>query len=134
MCRNCFLIVTALAEAGIGLVLVVAPSVPLALLLGVDQASTETTVTARIAGAALLALGVVCWPDRGDRRYPARKGMLLGILLYDLAAAGILADTAYYLSVAGIALWPAVGLHVALAVWCVACICAVSPDPCDTAK
>lgn len=122
MRRSYFLIVTALGEGGIGLLLLVSPSVPLALLLGVDQASTEVVVTARIAGAALLALGLACWPGRNDHNCPARKGLLLGILLYDVAAAGVLAYAGWFLGLAGIALWPAVGLHFALAVCCVACI------------
>jgi hypothetical protein len=122
MRRTYFLIATALGEGGIGLLLLVWPSVPVALLLGVDQASTEVVILARIAGAALLALGVACWPGRNDRNCPARKRLLLGILLYDLAAAGILAYTGWFLGLAGIALWPAVGLHFALAVCCVACI------------
>jgi hypothetical protein len=54
------LIVTALAEAATGLVLLVWPPVLLALLLGVDPVSPETTSCARIAGAALLANGVAC--------------------------------------------------------------------------
>lgn len=102
--------------------LLVSPSVPLALLLGVDRAATEVVVLARVAGAALLALGVACWLGRNDRVGPAQKGLLLGMLLYDLAAAGILASSGWFLGLAGIVLWPAVGIHMALAVWCVACI------------
>ncbi len=122
MRRTYFLIATALGEGGIGLLLLVSPPVPLALLLGVDQASTEEGVVARIAGAALLALAVACWPGRNLHDCPARKGLLLAILLYDLAATGILAYAGWFLGLSGIALWPAVGLHFALATWCVACI------------
>lgn len=132
MYRTCFLLLTALAEAGTGLLLLVAPTVPLALLLGVDEAATEVMIVARIAGAALLAFGLVCFPVRGARHYPARKGMLVSILLYDLAAAVILAHSGYFLGFSGIALWPAVALHVALAGWCVACLRTVLPNPCDS--
>jgi len=59
------MIVTAVGEGGAGLVLLVLPAVPVALLFGVDQASPETSFVGRIAGAALLALGVACWPGRG---------------------------------------------------------------------
>jgi hypothetical protein len=122
MRRTYLLIATAFGEGGIGLLLLVSPSVPLALLLGVDQASPEVVIFARIAGAALLALGVACWLARNDANSPARKGLLLGILTYDLAAAGVLAYAGWFVGLAGIALWPAVGLHFALAVCCVACI------------
>jgi len=119
MHRTSLLIVTALGEAGTGLLALVSPLVLLALLLGVDQASPETNFVGRIAGAALLALGVACWLGRNDHDRPAQQGLLLGVLIYDLAAAGILAYTGWFLSLVGIALWPAVGLHVVLAFWCV---------------
>jgi hypothetical protein len=122
MRRTYLLIATAFGEGGIGLLLLVWPPAPLALLLGVDQASPEVGVLARIAGTALLALGVACWLGRNDLGSSAQKGLLLGILTYDLAATGILAYAGWFLGLAGIALWPAVGLHFALAVCCVACI------------
>jgi hypothetical protein len=102
----------------------VSPSIPLALLLGVDQASPEAAFFGRIAGAALLALGVACWLGWNDRDSPVQWGLLLGVLIYDLAATGILAYTGWILSLVGIALWPAVVLHAVLAVWCVVCIVA----------
>jgi hypothetical protein len=126
MHRTYLLIVTALGEGGTGLLLLVWPSVLLALLLGVDQASPETFACARIAGAALVAIGVACWLGRTDHSHAAQRGLLLGVLTYDLLAAGVLAYTGWFLSLAGIALWPAVVLHAALAVWCVACL-AVKP-------
>jgi hypothetical protein len=122
MFRTCLFIATALGEGGIGVLLLVWPPIPLALLLGVDQASPEVVILARVAGAALLALGVACWLGRNDHIGSAQKGLLLGILIYDMAAAGILAYSGWFLGLAGIALWPVVGLHMALALSCVACI------------
>jgi hypothetical protein len=122
MRRAYLLIVTAFVEVGTGLLLLVVPSVPLALLLGVDQASPETTVAARVAGAALLAIGVACWLGRSDKPGPAQLGLTTGVLIYDVAAAVILAYTGLFLSLVGVVLWPAVTLHTALAVWCVVCI------------
>jgi hypothetical protein len=119
MHRTYLFIVTAFGEGGIGLLLLVWPPVPMTVLLGVDHPSPEGACAARIAGAALLALAVACWLGRNDHDRPAQQGLLLGVLLYDLAAAGILAYAGWFLGLAGIALWPAVGLHVALAVWCV---------------
>jgi hypothetical protein len=122
MYRVYLLIATAFGEGGVGLPLLVSPSVPLALLLGVDQASPEVGFFARISGAALFALAVACWLGRNDHGGPAQKGLLLGVLIYDLAAAAILACTGWFLGLVGVALWPAVALHVALAVCCVLCI------------
>ena len=112
------LIATALAEAGTGLLLLVWPPVLFALLLGVDQAAPDTTVCARIAGAALLAIGVACWIGRSDSRSPAQVGLLIAVLIYDVGAAVILAYTGLFVHLVGIALWPAVVLHAALAIWC----------------
>jgi hypothetical protein len=122
MHRTYLLLVTAFAEGGIGVLLLVLPSVPLRLLLGVDNASPETFPVARIAGAALLALGVACWLGRNDPHRPAQQGLVLGVLIYDLAAAGILAYTGWFSSLVSIALWPAVILHIGLAGWCVLCL------------
>jgi hypothetical protein len=122
MHRAYLLIVTALGEGGTGLFLLLLPSVPLALLLGVDQASPETIFVARVAGAALLGIGVACWLGRSDKFGPAQLGLLAGVLLYDVAAAALLTYAGLVLRMVGIALWPAAVLHTALAVWCFLCL------------
>jgi hypothetical protein len=122
MHRVYLLIVTAFVEVGTGLSLLVVPAVPVALLLGVSAAAPEVLFVCRIAGAALLALGVACWWARGDRAGPAQLGLLIGVLLYDVAAAGLLGYAGLVLGMLGIALWPAVVLHTALALWCVPCL------------
>ncbi len=111
--------VTALLEVVTGLSLLILPAVPLVLLLGSGEAAPETLLVGRVAGAALLGIGVASWQARADRRTPAQLGLLTGILLYDVAAAVLLAYAGAALHLAGIALWPAVVLHSALAVWCV---------------
>jgi hypothetical protein len=122
MHRTNLLIVTALLELGTGLLLLLLPALPLALLLGVTEGSPpETLVVARLAGVALLAIGVTCWLGRRDNLNPAQLGVLAGVLVYDVAVAGLLAYAGLFLNLAGVALWPAVVLHTALAVWCVFC-------------
>jgi hypothetical protein len=122
MHRTGFLIVTAFVEVGAGLFLLLLPSIPLALLLEISAAAPETVFIARVAGAALLAIGVTSYLARSDQDAPAQMGVLTGVLIYDVAAAALLAYAGSVLSMAGIALWPAVVLHTALAVWCVASI------------
>lgn len=114
-----FLIVTALVEVGAGLLLLLHPAPPLSLLLGVDQAAPEALFISRIAGAALLAIGVACWLARSDQPGPALRGLLIGVLIYDAAAAVLLAYAGMVLGMSGIALWPAVVLHTALTAWCI---------------
>ena len=122
MHRSYLLLVTALIEAGAGLLLLAWPPVAFALLLGVEKASPEAAVLARVAGLALVALAVVCWPGANDRARPARQGLLLAVLIYDVGAAGILACAGWFSGLAGIALWPAVVLHTTLALWCLVCL------------
>ena len=73
MQRTYLLIVTAVGEAGTGLLLMLLPSVAFVLLLGVEHASLEMVVVARLFGAALLAIGLACWLGRSDtsRSFPA---------------------------------------------------------------
>jgi hypothetical protein len=113
------LMVTAIGEVGTGLLLLLLPSVLIALLLGVDQVSPEVNICARIAGAALLAIGVACWLGRSDKQSAAQHGLLVGVLIYDVAAAALLAYAGLGFSMVGLALWPAVVLHASLALWCI---------------
>jgi hypothetical protein len=121
MHRTTLLIVTTFLEMGTGLVLLLVPAVPVALLLGVEQVAPEALLIARVAGAALLAIGIGCWLGRRDDLNPSQRGVLAGVLFYDVAAAGLLVYAGLFLNMAGLLLWPAVILHAALAVWCVFC-------------
>jgi hypothetical protein len=114
--------VTALGEAGTGLVSLTVPSTPLALLLGVKEPAPEMILMARLFGAALLAIGVACWLGRSDGFGPSQLGLMAGALAYDASVAALLAYAGSFSTFVGIALWPAVGLHAALAVWCVVCL------------
>jgi hypothetical protein len=117
-----FMMVTALGEAATGLFLLVMPAAVLTLLLGVKEAGDEALFLGRILGSALLAIGVACWLARRDPGGPAQHGMLAGVLIYNVAAAALLACAGLVLKMTGLFLWPAVVLHTALAVWCVCCL------------
>lgn len=122
MRRSCFLIVTALGEAGTGLLLLVAPSAVIELLLGIRSVAAETLLLGRFAGGALLAIGIACWLARNDDGRAAQLGIIAGVLLYDVAAAGLLTYAALGLDMSGVALWPAVALHAVLAIWSLTCL------------
>jgi hypothetical protein len=113
------LIVTAALESGTGLLLLLLPAFPLALLLGIAPPGAEVALVSRVAGAALLAIGVSCWLARTDGDSPAQRALLIGVLIYDAIVAVLLAYSGWVSSMAGFALWPAVAIHAALAVWCV---------------
>jgi hypothetical protein len=88
--RKLFLIVIAAVEAATGLGLLLLPSVPFALLLGLESATVEAILVGRIAGAALLAIGVASWMARKDALNPSLVGLLIGILIYNTAVSILL--------------------------------------------
>jgi hypothetical protein len=116
------LIVTALAETGVGLTMLMSPPLVARLLLGASLDAPAALIVGRIAGAALLSLGGACWLARDDGPTVAGRGLVAAMLLYNGAAAAVLASAGASAEPVGILLWPAVALHVVLAVWCVACL------------
>jgi hypothetical protein len=122
MQRNSLLVVTAVSEGVTGLMLLFVPSVVIRLLLGATSNELDAILISRIAGAALIAIAIVCWLARSDDGRPTQVALLTGVLFYDLAAAALLAYGGLVLSLVGVALWPAVLAHAALAVWCVLCL------------
>jgi hypothetical protein len=112
------LIVSAVLEVGIGLALLVSPALAVPILIGAPFETTADSIVGRVGGAALLALGAACWLARNDERAPAATGLIVSMLLYNVAAAVVLAYAGVGLRLFGIGLWPAFVLHVVMAVWC----------------
>ena len=71
--------------------------------MGEELTGIAITV-ARVAGIALIALGVACWPG------PPRVGMLT----YSAAVTMYLAYVGFAGGLTGILLWPAVAIHAIL--------------------
>lgn len=112
---------TAALEAATGLALSLSPAQIVSLLLGTSLETTDGLVMARVAGAALLALGVTCWRSSGEEGR-ARRGVVAAMLFYNFAAGAVLAHAGLRSHLSGAGLWPAVLLHGALGVWCLACL------------
>jgi hypothetical protein len=112
--------VTAVIELGAGLALLSFPSATVALLIGSLLEAPAALTVARVGGAGLIALGLACWLARGDNLSPAARGLVAAMLIYDVAAAAILAFAGLGFGLRGVALWPAVVLHAVMSVWCVA--------------
>ena len=94
------LILAALAEAMTGLALLLAPSLVGRLLFG-EELTGAGILAGRVAGIALIALSVACWPG------PPVAGMLI----YSAAVTIYLAYVGLAVGSAGNLLWPAVALH-----------------------
>jgi hypothetical protein len=114
-----FLTVTAIVEAGAGLTLLAVPSITASLLVGMPLDSPAAVSMARIGGAAILALAIVCWLARRDVHRPPSQGLIVAMPFYNIAVAGVLAFASLGDGLHGVLLWPAVVFHVAMAVWCV---------------
>ena len=99
------LILAAVAEAATGLALLIVPSLVGLLLLGEEFAGVAILV-GRVAGIALIALGIACWPGPP----------LVGMLIYSTIVTLYLAYLGISGASAGIFLWPAVALHAVLSI------------------
>jgi len=97
------LVLAAVGEVATGAALLLVPSLVGQLLLGTELTGVAVTV-ARVAGIALIGLGVACWPGTP----------LIGMLIYSAAVTLYLAYLGIAGSVNGILLWPAVVLHAVL--------------------
>jgi hypothetical protein len=113
------LTVTAAIEVGAGAVLMGFPTAAVKLLLDSPLDSPAGTILGRIAGSALCALGIGCWLARGAVRSPVASGLVAGMLFYNVAAVAVFAFAGLGLKLVGVALWPAVILHAAMACWCI---------------
>jgi len=93
----------AAGEAAFGLVLLAYPPIVVRLLFGAEITGAGA-VMSRVAGIALIALGVACWPGTP----------LTGMLTYSATVTLYLTYVGFAGGLTGILLWPAVVLHVIL--------------------
>jgi len=99
------LVFAAVGEVATGLALLIVPSLVGQFLLGEELAGVAIQV-ARVAGIALIGLGIACWPG------PPRVGMLT----YSAGVAMYLAYLGFAVGLTGVFLWPAVALHAVLSI------------------
>jgi uncharacterized membrane protein HdeD (DUF308 family) len=78
-----FLLVTGIIEILTGLVLLLLPNSPLALLPGIAQPTVEAHLLARLTGAALLAIGVTCALVQVDTSGASWRGVVVGALIWE---------------------------------------------------
>ena len=97
--------------------MLVAPVLVVKLLLGVEISGAAIPL-GRVAGVALLALGVACRFAHSDANSCAARGLAGAMMGYNIGAAVVLGTAGIQAHLVGIALWPAVILHAVMAVWC----------------
>jgi hypothetical protein len=107
------LIFAAMVEIGTGLILEGDPGIVVKMLLGDSVSGAGTQVVSRLFGIALLALGIACWPSK--LAHDSGAAAFRAMLAYNALIAVSLAYTGAAEHLAGLLLWPAVGLHTAVA-------------------
>src|SRR5947208_17141569 len=82
---------TGIIETATGLGLMAVPSVVARLLLGSPLDTSAAVMLGRVAGAALLALGVAWWLARDDTQSLTARGLVVAMLMYNIVATAVLA-------------------------------------------
>src|SRR5690348_2024360 len=102
---------SAIIETATGIALIAVPDLVARVLLGTELSESGIAV-GRLAGCALLSLGLACWPAGDD----TETSTLRALFAYNLLAGVYLG----YLRVSGefvaFLLWPTCALHAGLAV------------------
>lgn len=117
-----FMIVSGIVETAPGLGLLAVPSVCASLLLGTPLDGPVEFVLARLCGAALLSLGIACLLARDEAQAAAFTALLVAMLVYNTAAVTLFIYCAWGPRLVGVFLWPAIVVHAAMAIWCLACL------------
>jgi len=94
---------TALIEAATGFALIIVPPLVVRPLLGSDLLGTGIPL-GRLAGVALLALGMACWLALFETQSCAAREIVGAMVLYNIGAVLVLAGT-------GLRSQPVVGSH-----------------------
>jgi hypothetical protein len=116
------LIAKSAVELLAGLALALFPSMSVSLLLGSPLDVPVGTVLGRIAGTALLTLGIACWLAHNDGQSRAAAGLVAALLCYDAAVVVILLSARFAMGLSGIGLFPAIVLHSGLGIWSLLCL------------
>ena len=116
------LTVSAVVEVGAGALLLTVPAMFVALLIGGTLDSPGALAVARLAGAALLTIGFICWFSSRDPGSRTAAGIVGALVFYNAAAVGVLLYARLGMDLSGPGTLPAIVLHAGLAAWCLACV------------
>ena len=105
--------IAAAIEIPTGLVLIFAPAMFMRLLFGAGAADPGEAI-GPLAGSALSALAIACWPPRGAA--PAAPSAILALLVFSVLCAAYLTHQSVFGGRTGILLWPAAAGHALVAV------------------
>jgi hypothetical protein len=95
------------------------PSLAATLPFGSSLDTPAGITVVRVAGAALLAIGVACWLARHDGQSNAARGLVGTLVLYKSAFLTVLVYGGMGLALSNNGLWPSALVHAAMTVWCI---------------
>jgi Na+-driven multidrug efflux pump len=113
------LITTTLIELTTGLLLIPFPSVMATLLFGTPIDTPVALTITRVAGVALISMGIACWLARDEKPGKAVKGLVTAMTVYNIGVILVLIYAGIILGLSGIGLWPVVLAHLTMTVWCI---------------
>jgi hypothetical protein len=103
-----FLTYSALIEASTGFALILAPSKTVLLLFRMELNGSLEMTLARVAGAAIFSLAIVCWLIR---KHSGAHLTIKAMSFYNFAVAAILLYAALGLGFTGPVLWIVIVFH-----------------------
>jgi hypothetical protein len=116
------LIVKSAVEILAGLAFALFPGELFLILLGTPLDSPAGLYAFRMFGAAIFAIGLACWLANDDSESVASRGLIMAMLLYDVAFVAILLSARLGARLSGIGLWPVVLLHSGLGISSLLCL------------
>ena len=96
------LFLTSLFEISTGILLLIIPNWIVSILLGTNLSSTESFVVARLAGAALFTLALMCYFTMRDIERNVTKSIVAAMFFYNIIDAAILLAARFYSGFDGI--------------------------------
>jgi len=118
------LVATSIVQCTLGLALLLVPASVARLLAGVDPTWPELAVVLRVAGGFALTIGAWCALGRLSESGKPRSrplDLVPGLVVYNGCAVAVIGD-ALMRGIRAPLLWPALGLHLALLLWCIGCL------------
>ena len=111
------LILIALAELVAGACLLFVPSNFAGLFFGEALNSDVALLVGRLAGLALVAMGLTCWLEKPGSDGSLPFNQLAGLLFYNGAVTVLFVYSFFINGSGGPLLWPAAILHAAFTIW-----------------
>jgi hypothetical protein len=102
-----------------GVVMIVFPVFLSGAVLGVSLNEPAAIVVLRVAGVAILSLGIVCWMVASEGRSKPGKSLVTGLAIYNTLIMMIIAYTITIQNFTSPGLWVVILLHAIFAGWCI---------------